>query len=237
MNYGGGGAPENNAPVGLLKSFLAFTMAEVLITLGIIGIVAAMTFPVVIQNSKRQEASARLKKFVSAMEQAIMLSEVDNGSATDWTKQGVIFDENGEVDAAKSNAEVNRYYNLYLKKYLKTITILEEDPDDNRSMKVYFADSSSISLYNGGCLDIAFDYNGDSKPNVSGRDRFKFLLCPGPYNETCHKSKKVFGSYCKSGINSREDAMQKCKTESRSYCTNLLEYDNWEFKDDYPYRL
>ena len=214
----------------------AFTMAEVLITLGIIGIVAAMTFPVVIQNSKRQEASARLKKFVSAMEQAIMLSEIDNCSATEWSKQNVIRDENGEVDAAKSNAEVNRYYNLYLKKYLKTITILEEDPESSNRMKVYFADSSSMTLYNGTCVDIIFDYNGDSKPNVSGRDRFKFLLCPGPYNERYHKNKKPFGSYDQKYINSREDALQKCK-ESASYCANLLEYDNWEFKDDYPYRL
>lgn len=39
----------------------AFTLAEVLITLGIIGVVASMTLPSVIAKFKRQEATARLK--------------------------------------------------------------------------------------------------------------------------------------------------------------------------------
>lgn len=57
-----GGAPENNAPVRVLanslnnKIFLrtAFTLAEVLITLGIIGIVAAMTLPSLIGNYQKK---------------------------------------------------------------------------------------------------------------------------------------------------------------------------------------
>ena len=39
----------------------AFTLAEVLITLGTIGIIAALTMPSLIQNTKKQEASSRLK--------------------------------------------------------------------------------------------------------------------------------------------------------------------------------
>lgn len=42
----------------------AFTMAEVLITLGIIGIVAAMTLPALIKNHQRKETEARLKKHI-----------------------------------------------------------------------------------------------------------------------------------------------------------------------------
>ena len=38
-----------------------FTLAEVLITIGIIGIVAAMTLPAVIGNYKKQEVVSRLK--------------------------------------------------------------------------------------------------------------------------------------------------------------------------------
>ena len=57
----------------------AFTLAEVLITLAVIGVVAAMTIPVLIQNYKKRVATVRLKKFVSVMEQAIKLSEIDNG--------------------------------------------------------------------------------------------------------------------------------------------------------------
>ncbi len=63
-----------------------FTLAEVLITLGIIGIVAALTMPSLIQNSKRQETSARLKKFYSTMSQALIMAELDNGPIKDWPK-------------------------------------------------------------------------------------------------------------------------------------------------------
>lgn len=40
----------------------AFTLAEVLITLGVIGVVAAMTIPVLVQNYQRHEYVTRLKK-------------------------------------------------------------------------------------------------------------------------------------------------------------------------------
>lgn len=40
----------------------AFTLAEVLITLGIIGVVVALTMPTLIQNHKRQENITRIKK-------------------------------------------------------------------------------------------------------------------------------------------------------------------------------
>lgn len=66
------------------KRILSFTMAEVLITLGIIGIVAAMTLPALIQKYQKQETSARLKKFYTTMNQAIMMSEIDNGDMRYW---------------------------------------------------------------------------------------------------------------------------------------------------------
>ena len=63
-----------------------FTLAEVLITLGIIGVVAALTLPALIQNHKKSETTARLKKFSSIMAQAVLMSENDNGPVEDWEK-------------------------------------------------------------------------------------------------------------------------------------------------------
>ena len=57
----------------------AFTLAEVLITLGIIGVVAAMTLPSLMNKIQKRDTAARLKKFYSAMNQAINRSTVDNG--------------------------------------------------------------------------------------------------------------------------------------------------------------
>ena len=46
----------------LLSRLAAFTLAEVLITLGIIGIVAAMTMPSLIQNYQEKATVTRVKK-------------------------------------------------------------------------------------------------------------------------------------------------------------------------------
>lgn len=54
---------------------LGFTLAEVLITLGIIGVVAAMTIPTLIANTRSQQYRSRLKKTISTLSQAARLSD------------------------------------------------------------------------------------------------------------------------------------------------------------------
>ena len=51
------------------KRKIAFTLAEVLITLGIIGVVASLTLPSVIQNYKKQVTVNQLKKAYSTLGQ------------------------------------------------------------------------------------------------------------------------------------------------------------------------
>ena len=62
----------------------AFTLAEVLITLGIIGVVAALTMPVLIQNHRNTVVETRLKKFYSAINQAVTMAENDYGEKNYW---------------------------------------------------------------------------------------------------------------------------------------------------------
>ena len=57
----------------------AFTLAEVLITLTIIGIVAALTIPSVISNYQQQEYKTGLKKAVSALNAAIQTNIAQDG--------------------------------------------------------------------------------------------------------------------------------------------------------------
>ena len=61
------------------KRKIAFTLAEVLITLGIIGVVAALTLPSVIQNYKKQVTVTQLKKAYSVLGQVVQKSIADNG--------------------------------------------------------------------------------------------------------------------------------------------------------------
>ena len=57
----------------------AFTLAEVLITLMIIGIVAALTIPSVISNYQQQEFKTGLKKAVSVLNEAIQTNIAIDG--------------------------------------------------------------------------------------------------------------------------------------------------------------
>ncbi len=76
-----------------MKEYNAFTLAEVLITLGIIGIVAAMTLPTLVAKYKDKELASSAKKAVSVIQQAAQLAQNyygtpgDNSSLFDITKE------------------------------------------------------------------------------------------------------------------------------------------------------
>ena len=56
-----------------------FTLAEVLITLGIIGVVAAITLPALNSNTGATRNRALLKKGLSTLNSAVMMNEARNG--------------------------------------------------------------------------------------------------------------------------------------------------------------
>lgn len=69
--------------------FLAFTLAEVLITLGIIGIVATMTIPSLINNVQKQQYTTSLKKAYTVANQALLQMAADNGCVNDLKCTGL----------------------------------------------------------------------------------------------------------------------------------------------------
>ena len=62
-----------------MKKKHGFTLAEVLITLMIIGIVAALTIPSVISNYQQQQFKTGLKKAVSVLNEAIQMNIAQEG--------------------------------------------------------------------------------------------------------------------------------------------------------------
>lgn len=160
------------------------------------------------------------------MSQAILLSEAANGSLEYWDKKDMITDENNNFNSAANDAEAEVYFDKYFAKYLKIASRGYSNEDYRKRFQTIFADGSSAMWGNGGCIDITYDVNGAGNPNALGYDRFPFTIC--------HTQKPAFSSYCKSGINSRDDAIAKCKTTPQ-YCAVVLEFDNWEFKPDYPW--
>ena len=73
----------------------AFTLAEVLITLGIIGVVAAMTIPTLISNTNGAQFKTAYKKALSTMNQAVLmnvaLEDTDFSTLKDGSQFGVSF--------------------------------------------------------------------------------------------------------------------------------------------------
>lgn len=61
-----------------------FTLAEVLITLAIIGVVAALTVPTVIRNYQERQTVTALKKFYTEISQAYSRAQVDNSTPDTW---------------------------------------------------------------------------------------------------------------------------------------------------------
>lgn len=211
-----------------------FTLAEVLITLGIIGIVAAMTLPTLIHNYKKQEVESKLKKFYSVMSQAVKMSEVENGPAYYWSKEPRKENEDGSITNLTGTYA---FYDAYLSKYLKVIA----KPENNR-VNITLSDGSTISMNIGYCLDIVYDYNGKSGANAMGVDKFDFLLCTEEgYNAGLSRSKQnAFDAYfrwdCVKNKCSREKLLDNCR-QNGAFCSALLMNDGWEIKDDYPYKL
>ena len=62
-----------------------FTLAEVLITLGIIGVVAALTLPVLIQNYQKKATATSVKKAYSELNQIIESAKADYGDPSGWS--------------------------------------------------------------------------------------------------------------------------------------------------------
>jgi len=208
------------------KKVNAFTLAEVLITLVIIGVVAAMTIPNVIQHYKKQEYSARVKKFYSTMQQVVQKADAVGKSWRD-------FDDN------ISNFQNSNYLN-FLNGYV--LPYLQYTKRDNQI--VYLTDGSyfkiSLEPYPFPCVHFDYDVNGDKLPNVSGSDIFEFEYCSSWYSG----EKLKFGPYQYTNsmiktYNTREKVKDACASSSGGgHCTVLLvKYDNWEFKNDYPKRL
>ena len=97
---------EGATHVALLDNYRknAFTLAEVLITIGIIGVVAAMTMPVLLTKYKDNEHAVRCKRTYSLITQAISKYQADSGTVGDVT---------GLFDVTKTSAEVLNNFAKY----------------------------------------------------------------------------------------------------------------------------
>ena len=130
-----------------IKKKSGFTLAEVLITLGIIGVVAAITIPILMTNYKKHVIETELKEFYSIMNQALKLSEYDNEDMDGWEwSHSTKRDDNGNVQWNKSDYE---WFQKYLQPYLKSSTL-----KDSYHLYCVWYDGFAVEFINGTQISI-----------------------------------------------------------------------------------
>lgn len=177
-----------------------FTLAEVLITLGIIGIVAAMTLPSLIQKNQNKALEAAFKKNYSVIQQAFDMYQAEHGERLTHN----YFYNNGAFTNLRLATEIKPYFKilrdcgLYGAQTNKACIPYtgNNTMDDKRNFQNYrtyngtplkrlaLFDDGQFVLMDGSLILIEYsvslitvDVNGYNKnPNKWGHDLFTFQL-------------------------------------------------------------
>ena len=154
-----------------LKKCAAFTLAEVLITLGIIGIVAALVMPGLIANHRKQAYLAQLKKAANTVTKGLQLILQDTGyedvADIDITKMV----ENGQIKKYFSVIETNKDSDFHYRTYHSFSQPARRDTLGMRGPSIVTVDGAELLFASSDV--VAIDLNGYSKiPNKAGVDFF-----------------------------------------------------------------
>jgi len=242
------------------KNKLAFTMAEVLITLGIVGVIAAMTLPAIMQKNTNKVVEARLAKFYTSINQALLRAEEIHGDRKYWyqDKNTVIKDEDGKV--VRGASDVEKWWDFYIAPHMNTIKISYDEDD---LPQFHFEDGSVlVARHPDGMRDWLF-YVGDPErckrryqgTSGYGKCAFLFVYMPGIegndlYNSPMweHHLNKGFEPY-KYGWDGSLEGLKKnkfggCNADkyetrgvSQLYCSALIQYYGWTIPKDYPFTV
>lgn len=213
-----------------------FTLAEVLITLGIIGIVAALTIPTLVSTHKKRVVTTSLKKFVNTLLNTNEQINYDNGViGTDGYNLRDNFEPNNPYDAENM---IEKYYKPYLQ--------ITEIKKGTSGVFVFLNDGSAFYFRR-----LRRDRNTTN--NWSGTYIWfypKAKDCMDFYEDAENimkvLGKKVFVIYPDGNISwainnyNRDSRLERCKNPiviSDEGCTALIIGDGFEIKNDYPIRL
>jgi prepilin-type N-terminal cleavage/methylation domain-containing protein len=219
----------------------AFTLAEVLITIGVIGIVAALTIPNLVIKYYKVATVQNLKKNYATMQNVIKSSIDDNGDLDSW-------------DYTLSGEE---FAKTYILPYFNGATKLTKNykimplPAADGSNAPYFLFGDAVRyILNNGTVIIVYtstyhgypsamiwvDLNGYSNPNIVGKDIFVYAISrPTPKKfdfyticmySGCKVTRELMISNCSHGTSSNWYTGQSCGA--------LIKYDGWKMADDYP---
>jgi len=176
----------SNTQVTGQASRLGFTLSEVLITLGIIGVVAAMTMPTLIAKHRAQVLKTQFAKAYSITQQQVVYARQEFGienfgnycASYDGTNDGYI----NRVECSEMlNKQVKIIgscnYKTPPKTYNKSVDAYMDIGGTARPRHLLADGTCYDVVVNAGTLGITVDTNGPSKgPNAVGHDIFAFWV-------------------------------------------------------------
>lgn len=164
----------------------AFTLAEVLITLGIIGVVAAMTLPTVKQKLDERSNIAALKKFYTEFANATNLLKYDYGDPEVWGLHDNDSESSDRVlQMYKKRLNMTRIcgegdtscFPFPVYKYNGTQKISKEQYRGWALKSFILNNGTTVFLdVNNGNFSVFFDVNGFKAPNRLGNDVFAWAV-------------------------------------------------------------
>lgn len=174
-----------------------FTLSEVMLVLSVIGVIAALTIPGIVQNTANRTLVASLKKIYSTLNQAETLLATDN----DGSFTGVCSDNDSvclrdaflsKMPTAKkcdAGADTgNCWHATGAAKTLGGSTLSVSAPaiitNTGAFMHFMMVSSNCTTQFDGlvrpiACGRVRVDVNGFGSPNIVGRDIFDFYITEG----------------------------------------------------------
>ena len=214
-----------------------FTLAEVLITLSVIGVVAAMTMPTLIQNYKKHVVETKLAKFYTTINQAVAMSTVQNGDPADWVKDCGTY-----VNPLCTTDEAILWFENYLGKYLNYSKIESYET----FFLVYFNDGSIMQMGRY-IYDQGFYISERAVKNpIRGINSFAFRFMPKLTTNTrpednIYAIKNTFEPFLTSWDGNIETlykgARYSCQDGTSNYCTKIIQLNGWKIPKDYPLKF
>ncbi len=155
-----------------------FTLAEVLITLGIIGVVAAMTMPTLMNSTQGAQYKAAYKKALSALSQAVTLN--------------VALDEWSFADADNVTYKLEDMFNSRMNVVRQETGVTNIKDSKGNPYQVAISDAGALQGVTGKTVDIGgtnttlffndgimFTYNPDLATNCTNADGATPKICKG----------------------------------------------------------
>ncbi len=188
-----------------MKKFTAFTLSEVLVTVGIIGVISALTVPALVRNYQEEAQAVQLRKVFSEIESAI----------------DMLITEEGKTSLASTSIARDNGVDNFIKTHLKTIKTCDSSntnecfanenylPISGNGSKTFTCSGNSYILANSAAIcasktflvdidgslngeklenasrqvkgvniELYIDINGSKEPNIGGRDMFHVFIQP-----------------------------------------------------------